>query len=51
MSIELRNVSKNFGEVTAARNISFTVREGELVALPGPAPFKAGEIVKPSAQP
>jgi sulfate transport system ATP-binding protein len=37
MSIELKNVSKNFGEVAAARNISFAVREGELVGLLGPS--------------
>src|SRR5437870_10104964 len=37
MSIELRNVTKNFGQVVAVRNISFTVREGELMALLGPS--------------
>jgi sulfate transport system ATP-binding protein len=37
MSIELRNVSKRFGEVAAARNVSFAVQEGELVALLGPS--------------
>jgi len=37
MSIELRNVSKKFGEVTAVKNVNFTVKEGELVALLGPS--------------
>ena len=37
MSIELKNVSKRFGEVTAVNAVNFTVREGELVALLGPS--------------
>ena len=37
MSIELRNVSKNFGEVAAVHNVSFSVKEGELLALLGPS--------------
>src|SRR5438270_458129 len=37
MSIELRNVTKKFGEVVAVRNVSFTVQEGELMALLGPS--------------
>ncbi|MEO7298223.1 MAG: ABC transporter ATP-binding protein [Verrucomicrobiota bacterium] len=37
MSIELRNVSKQFGEVPAVNNINFSVQEGELVALLGPS--------------
>src|SRR5437588_3942812 len=37
MSIELRNVTKQFGEVTAVKNVSFSVREGELLALLGPS--------------
>src|SRR4051795_7391706 len=37
MSIELRSVSKQFGEVAAVRNVTFSVREGELVALLGPS--------------
>ncbi|HRT55787.1 MAG TPA: ABC transporter ATP-binding protein [Candidatus Paceibacterota bacterium] len=37
MSIELRNVSKRFGEVVAVNNVSFAVREGELMALLGPS--------------
>jgi len=37
MSIELKNVSKNFGEVTAVRDEDFSVREGELMALLGPS--------------
>jgi sulfate/thiosulfate transport system ATP-binding protein len=37
MSIELRHVSKQFGEVSAVNNVSFTVAEGELTALLGPS--------------
>src|SRR5213594_4122913 len=37
MSIELKNVSKNFGDTTAVNNVSFTVQEGELMALLGPS--------------
>ena len=37
MSIELRNVSKRFGATVAVDRVSFTVREGELVALLGPS--------------
>ncbi len=37
MSIELRHVSKRFGATVAVDRVSFTVREGELVALLGPS--------------
>lgn len=37
MSIELRRVSKQFGEVAAVRDVSFNVQEGELMALLGPS--------------
>ncbi len=37
MSIELRNISKQFGGVAAVRNVSFSVNDGELVALLGPS--------------
>ncbi len=37
MSIEIKNVSKIFGEVVAVNDVSFTVKEGELVALLGPS--------------
>jgi sulfate transport system ATP-binding protein len=37
MSIELKNVSKHFGKVSAVENISFAVPEGELIALLGPS--------------
>src|SRR6185436_17465609 len=35
--IELRNVSKQFGGVTAVNNVSFAINEGELMALLGPS--------------
>ncbi len=37
MSIELRNVTKRFGEVVAVKGVSFSVKEGELMALLGPS--------------
>jgi sulfate/thiosulfate transport system ATP-binding protein len=37
MSIELKNVTKRFGEVAAVDKVSFSVNEGELVALLGPS--------------
>lgn len=37
MSIELRKVSKRFGDVAAVRDVSFAVKSGELVALLGPS--------------
>jgi sulfate transport system ATP-binding protein len=37
MSIELRNVSKQFGENNVVSNVGFSVNEGELVALLGPS--------------
>jgi sulfate transport system ATP-binding protein len=37
MSIEIKNVSKRFGEVAAVNNVNFSVKEGELVALLGPS--------------
>jgi sulfate transport system ATP-binding protein len=37
MSIELRNVSKAFGGVAAVNNVSFSVKDGELMALLGPS--------------
>jgi len=37
MSIELRNVSKEFGPVAAVNNVSFSVKDGELMALLGPS--------------
>src|SRR3954463_1350367 len=37
MSIELRQVSKEFGNVTAADRVTFSVQEGELMALLGPS--------------
>jgi sulfate transport system ATP-binding protein len=37
MSIEVRNISKQFGAVAAVNDVSFTVNDGELVALLGPS--------------
>src|SRR5436305_2210090 len=37
MSIELKNVTKVFGGVTAVNNVTFSVTEGELMALLGPS--------------
>ena len=37
MSIELHNVTKKFGEVSAVDRVSFSVKEGELMGLLGPS--------------
>jgi sulfate transport system ATP-binding protein len=37
MSIEIHNITKTFGRYTALRDVSFTVPDGELVALLGPS--------------
>ena len=37
MSIEVRNITKHFGGVTAVDEVSFTVQDGELLALLGPS--------------
>src|SRR5437667_12067560 len=37
MSIELKHVSKQFGEVQAVNDVTFSVAEGELLALLGPS--------------
>src|SRR3954464_12930504 len=37
MSIELKNVSKQFGDMSAVKQVTFSVREGELMALLGPS--------------
>src|SRR5690242_7762053 len=37
MSIELKNVSKHFGDVPAVNNVNISVKEGELMALLGPS--------------
>jgi sulfate transport system ATP-binding protein len=37
MSIELRQVTKRFGEAVVVNDVSFSVREGELLALLGPS--------------
>src|SRR5579862_8349855 len=37
MSIELKNISKQFGGVAAVNGVNFSVKEGELMALLGPS--------------
>jgi len=37
LSIELKNVTKKFGETPAVNNVSFCVKDGELMALLGPS--------------
>jgi sulfate transport system ATP-binding protein len=37
MSIEIRNVSKNFGDFQALRDVSLDINSGELIALLGPS--------------
>src|SRR5216110_1918902 len=37
VSIELKDVTKRFGGVTAVRSVTFSVKEGELMALLGPS--------------
>src|SRR6187455_528760 len=37
MSIEIRNVSKNFGDFRALRDVSLNIESGELIALLGPS--------------
>jgi sulfate transport system ATP-binding protein len=37
VSIELRSVTKHFGQVVAVNRVSFSVQEGELLALLGPS--------------
>ena len=37
MSIEIRNVSKRFGDFHALRDVSLTIESGELIALLGPS--------------
>jgi ABC-type nitrate/sulfonate/bicarbonate transport system ATPase subunit len=37
MSIEIRNVSKHFGDFHALRDVSLDIASGELVALLGPS--------------
>ncbi len=34
--LEVKNLKKNFGQVTAVENLSFKVRQGEILGLMGP---------------
>ena len=36
MSIEVQNISKNYGDQKALDNISFSVKKGEIVGFLGP---------------
>jgi sulfate/thiosulfate transport system ATP-binding protein len=37
MTIEIQNISKTFGKFQALKNVSLTIRDGELLALLGPS--------------
>ena len=37
MSIEVKDITKKFGDVMAVNNVSFSISDGELVALLGPS--------------
>ena len=37
MSIEIRNVSKQFGDFQALRDVSLDIQSGDLIALLGPS--------------
>src|SRR5215472_8582869 len=37
MSIQLRNISKRFGDVAVVNRVNFSVKEGELLGLLGPS--------------
>jgi branched-chain amino acid transport system ATP-binding protein len=34
--LEVKNISKNFGGVTAVKDVSFSLEQGEIVGLIGP---------------
>jgi multiple sugar transport system ATP-binding protein len=34
--LEVKNISKNFGKITAVKNLSFNCEEGETITLLGP---------------
>ena len=40
MSIEIRNISKNFGNFKALGDVSLDIESGELVALLGPSGWR-----------
>jgi len=35
--IEIKNISKHFGDVKAVDNVSFSIRQGEFFSLLGPS--------------
>ena len=37
MHLELKNITKKFGKITAVDDVSFEIEKGELVALLGPS--------------
>ena len=37
VTIELKNLTKRFGEITAAKNITLTIKDGEFFTLLGPS--------------
>ena len=36
LAVEVKGLSKSFGEIKAVRNISFEIKEGEIFGLIGP---------------
>lgn len=36
MVLEVKNITKRFGGITALKNISFTIQQGEIYGLIGP---------------
>ena len=45
MSIEIRNISKTFGDFAALKDVSFKVETGELVALLGLGTLVAQQVL------
>ena len=44
MSIEVRNITKSFGQFKALDNVSIKINAGELVALLGPSGSGCGPL-------